>query len=76
AYIDYVYGNIYLPTAATGSLRVDGNPLPAANIIPHPTLPGFSVALARFTGAAAPHSVICDSIFNAYIYGIGLFESY
>jgi len=76
AFIDYVYGNIYLPTAAIPSLRVDGGPLPAANIVPHPTLPGYSVAVARFTGPAAPHRITCDSIFNAYVYGIGLFESY
>jgi gliding motility-associated-like protein len=76
AFIDYVYGNIYLPTIAVSSLKVDGNPLPPANITPHPTLAGYSVALARFTGSAAHHTVTCDSIFNAYIYGIGLFESY
>jgi gliding motility-associated-like protein len=76
AFIDYVYGSIYLPTPAIPSLRVDGSALPASNIIPHPTLPSYSVALARFTGPAAPHRITCDSIFNAYIYGIGLFESY
>jgi len=76
SYIDYVYGHFYLPTSAVSSLRVDGNPLPATNIIPHPALSGYSVALARFTGAAAHHSVTCDSTFNAYLYGIGLFESY
>jgi gliding motility-associated-like protein len=32
--------------------------------------------LARFTGAAKAHKVTCDSNFNAYIYGIGFFESY
>lgn len=76
AFIDYVYGNIYLPTAAVPSLRVDGNVLPPANIVPHPTLPSYAVAVARFTGPAAPHRITCDSIFNAYVYGIGLFESY
>lgn len=76
SFIDYVYGNIYLPTSAVSSLRIDGNPLPAANIIPHPALPGYSVALARFTGPAGPHTVKCDSNFNAYVYGIGMFESY
>ena len=76
SFIDYIYGSIYLPTPALSSLRVDGNMLPSANIIPHPTLPGYSVAIARFTGAAAQHRITCDSIFNAYIYGIGFFESY
>jgi gliding motility-associated-like protein len=76
AFIDYVYGSIYLPTAAISSLRVDGVALDPANIVPHPMLPSYSVALARFRSPAVPHRITCDSTFNAYIYGIGLFESY
>jgi gliding motility-associated-like protein len=76
SFIDYVYGNIYVPSSALASLRVDGNPVPTSNIISHPALPGYSIALARFTGPAGPHTVRCDSNFNAYVYGIGLFESY
>ena len=75
-YIDYVYGSIYLPSSGISSLRVDDAPIPASRIIPHPTNPAYSIALARFTGPAQAHKVTCDSNFNAYIYGIGFFESY
>jgi gliding motility-associated-like protein len=74
--IDYVYANIHLPTAAVGSLRVDGNPLPATQIIPHPNYPAYSVALARFIGPAAQHTITADSAFNATVYGLGNYESY
>lgn len=76
AAIDYVYTNVYLPTAAVPSLRVDGAALPSANIITHPADPSYSVALVRFMGPAAQHSITCDSIFNAIVYGLGTYESY
>ncbi|MEP6673745.1 MAG: PKD domain-containing protein [Ferruginibacter sp.] len=74
--IDYVYTNIYLPTAAVNSLKVDGVSLPANQIITHPTFPSYSVALARFLGPAAQHTITCDSAINATVYGLGFFESY
>ncbi len=74
--ISYVYINIILPTVAVGSLRVDGLPLPASQIIPHPNFPSYSVALARFIGPAAQHTITSDSALNATIYGLGTYESY
>jgi gliding motility-associated-like protein len=74
--IDYVYTNIHLLTAAVNSLKVDGNTLPASQIITHPNNPAFSVALARFIGPAAKHAITCDSAFNATVYGLGNYESY
>ncbi len=74
--IAYVYTNIVLPTAGVSSLRVDGAPLPASQIIPHPNYPSYSVALARFTGPAAQHTITSDSSLNATIYGLGNYESY
>lgn len=74
--IDYVYTNIHLPTAAVASLRVDGVALPAANVIPHPNYPSYSVALVRFPGAAAQHRITSDSAFTATVYGLGNYESY
>jgi gliding motility-associated-like protein len=74
--IDYVYTNIHLPTIAVPSLRVDGAPVPAPNIIPHPNFPSYSVALARFIGPAAQHTITCDSTFTATVYGLGNYESY
>lgn len=74
--IAYVYTNIILPTAGVASLRVDGAALPASQIIPHPNYPSFSVALARFIGPAAQHTITSDSALNATIYGLGNYESY
>lgn len=76
SYIDYVYVSIYIPTSGIASLRLDGVPIPPENIIPHPSLAGYSVAVGRIMGAAAQHTVSSDSTFNATVYGIGLFESY
>jgi gliding motility-associated-like protein len=74
--IDYVYANIHLPTSAINSLKVDGASIPASQIVTHPTNPYYSVALARFIGAAAQHTIVCDSTFTSTVYGLGNFESY
>ncbi len=74
--VSYVYLNIIIPTAGLPSLRVDNNPVPPAQIVAHPNLPGYSVALARFTGPAAQHTITSDSAFNATLYGLGNYESY
>lgn len=74
--IDYVYANIHLPTSSVSSLLVDGNPLPASQIIAHPNYPSYSVALARFVGAAAQHTITADSAFTGTVYGLGNYESY
>ncbi len=74
--IDYVYANIHLPTAAVASLRVDGNVLPATQIIQHPNYPSYSVALARFLGAANQHTIVADFAFTGTTYGLGNYESY
>ena len=74
--IDYVYVNIHFPTVAAASLRVDGTPVPATQIIPHPNYPSYSVAVRRFVGPAAQHTITCDSAFTATVYGLGNYESY
>lgn len=74
--VAYIYTNIILPTTGVPSLRVDGAVLPASQIIPHPNLPSYSVALARFVGPAAQHTIVSDSTFNATVYGLGNYESY
>lgn len=74
--IAYVYTNIHVPTIAIGSLRVDGNVVPASQIVVHPNNPAYSVALARFIGPAAQHTITCDSAFTATVYGLGNYESY
>lgn len=74
--IDYVYANIHIPLAAIPSLRVDGNPVPATNVVTHPNLSSYAVALTRFTGPAAEHTITADSAFTATVYGLGSYESY
>ncbi len=74
--IDYVYVNIHTSTSAVSSLSVDGNPVPASQIIPHPNFPSSSVAVVRFIGPASQHTITCDSTFNATVYGLGNYESY
>lgn len=74
--IDYVYSNIILPNSGVASLRVDGNVLPASQIKIHPNMPSYSVALARFIGPAAQHTIVSDSAFTATVYGLGNYESY
>ncbi len=75
-FIEYVYTNILIPTGGLASLRVDGNIVPATQVLTHPSLPSHSVALYRFTGPAAQHSIISDSNFTATVYGLGNYESY
>jgi gliding motility-associated-like protein len=75
-YIGFVYASIYIPNAGIASLRVDNAPIPASRITPHPTLSGYSVAVTRFLGPAAAHTIKSDSAFNAYIHGTSIFESY
>jgi gliding motility-associated-like protein len=74
--IDYVYTNIHVPTIAINSLRVDGNPVPVANTRIHPNNPAYTVAVARFIGPAAQHTITCDSTVTATVYGLGHYESY
>ncbi|MFT3910760.1 MAG: PKD domain-containing protein [Ferruginibacter sp.] len=74
--IDYTYVNILLPTAGLTSLLFDGAALPPANIIAHPVLANYSVAVARLTGPGAQHTISSDSTFTATVYGLGIFESY
>jgi gliding motility-associated-like protein len=76
SFIDYTFASIYLPKTGVPSLRVNGSPVPGQQVIDHPNLPGYSIAVARFFGAGAQQSITSDSIFNAYVYGMGYFESY
>ena len=74
--IDYVYGNITLPTTGVSSLLVDGLPVSASKIKVHPNKPDYSVAFANLGNVDNQHTITCDSAFTAIVYGIGYFESY
>lgn len=76
SYIDIVFASIYLPTTAIPSLRVNGSPLPPSRIIPHPKLPGYSIAGAHLFDDVDICTIESDSALNAYVYGMGYFESY
>ena len=75
-FIDYNYVNVIVKSTGIPSLKIDGNSFSPSNIITHPNNSAYSVAVTRVTGAAGQHRLTCDSIFNATIYGLGLFESY
>ncbi|MEO6667858.1 MAG: PKD domain-containing protein [Ferruginibacter sp.] len=74
--IDYTYVNILLPTAGLSTLLVDGTALPSINIVAHPVMANYSVAVARLTGPGGQHTITSDSTFTATVYGLGIFESY
>lgn len=74
--IDYIYTNITVPIAGINSLRVDGVPLPAAQIKVHPNNPAYAVAFANLTNIDMQHTISCDSTFTGIVYGLGYFESY
>lgn len=74
--IDYVYCNILLPTGGVSSLLVDGAPVPAAQIKPHPNNPAYSVAIANLSNIDMQHTITSDSNLTATVYGFGFFESY
>ncbi len=68
--------NIITPVTAIPSLQIDGNPVLASEFIVHPTNPAYAVVVKRLLGAAAQHSITCDSTFIATNYGVGTLESY
>jgi gliding motility-associated-like protein len=74
--IDYVYSNILIPNAGISSLRVDGVPIPAAQIKVHPNNPAYSLAVANLSNLDLQHTITSDSAFTGTVYGIGYFESY
>ncbi|MBK7558726.1 MAG: PKD domain-containing protein [Chitinophagaceae bacterium] len=74
--IDYVYSNITVPTTGISSLRVDGAPLPAAQLKIHPNNPAYTVAFANLSNIDMQHNISCDSAFTGIVYGLGFFESY
>lgn len=74
--IDMNFINVIIPQTGLASLRIDGNPVTAAEYIAHPANNNYAVVVRRFFGAAAQHSVSSDSTFIASVYGVGIFESY
>jgi gliding motility-associated-like protein len=71
-----VYSNILIPNAGINSLRVDGAPVPAAQIKVHPNNPAYSLAVANLSNLDLQHTITSDSTFTGTVYGIGYFESY
>ncbi len=70
------YVTLLLPTAALGSLKIDGSPI-LNHQYAHPNMPGYTVAIKRWGPASQSASVIeCDSAFVGITYGLGSVESY
>jgi gliding motility-associated-like protein len=74
--IDLNFANIITASGAIASLRIDGAALSASEFIPHPVNNNYSVAVKRFIGPGAQHTITCDSSFIATAYGVGFVESY
>lgn len=69
------YVTLILPDAGLASLQIDGV-AGADHVYPHPHMPGYSVAVKRYTPADASGSVTCDLPFTGITYGMGSVESY
>ncbi len=72
--IDWVYVNIIFPTTALASLRVNGSPVAAANIVTHPNNPNYSVAIRELL--IRRNIVLLAIRLLPLCNGLGLFESY
>jgi trimeric autotransporter adhesin len=66
---------VIIPTGGVASLLIDGSNT-FTHTYPHPSLPGFTVVIRRFTAAATQTTVKSDSAFTLITYGMGSVESY
>jgi gliding motility-associated-like protein len=74
--IDFNYVNIITSAAGISSLRIDGVLPAAAEVLVHPSNSNYSIVVKRLLGPGAQHTITCDSVFIASIYGSGITESY
>jgi gliding motility-associated-like protein len=74
--IDLNHVNIITKAGGVSSLRIDGVAPSGAEVIPHPANPAYVVVIKRLAGAAAQHTITCDSTFIATVFGAGFYESY
>ncbi len=74
--IDLNHVNIITKASGVSTLRIDGVAPSGAEVIPHPANPAYVVVVKRLAGAAAQHTITCDSTFIATLYGAGFYESY
>ncbi len=72
------YLNVIVETASTGSVTLDGVPIPAASFNGFPSCPTRAYAQVPLTGGAAPvsHTLNCPDGLTAYVYGMGSAETY
>jgi hypothetical protein len=74
--IDNNYFDLIIHKNGLPSLRVNGNPVSAANTTTHPQNSNYAVVVVRLLGAGKHNTVTSDSGFVAKVYGFGQFESY
>ncbi|MBI1344515.1 MAG: PKD domain-containing protein [Terrimonas sp.] len=69
------YLTMVVPTAAVGSIRIDGSATFDYSYV-HPQAANYTVVVKRWSAAQAQCIVTCDSAFTAITYGLGSVESY
>lgn len=72
--IDVNYLTLVIPTAGLTSLRIDGGAPDYTYAVT--ALPGYSVAVKRWTASKSQSVAFSDSAFTAVTYGLGSVESY
>lgn len=72
------YLNLIVATASTGSVILDGAPVPVASFNTFPACPTHSYAQLPLAGGAAgvSHTLNCPTGIIGYVYGMGSAESY
>lgn len=74
--INVNYLTLIIPTLGMQSLKIDGLNNAWNYTYAHPSLPGYSVVIKRWSAAQAQCLVSSDSAFTAVTYGLGSVESY
>ena len=70
---DYHYINVVIPTQASGSFLLDGNPIGGVSFQP---IPGSRYVYAQVKVTQGSHYIRADSAFGLYVYGFGNANSY
>ncbi|RYZ23110.1 MAG: hypothetical protein EOO16_06240, partial [Chitinophagaceae bacterium] len=69
------YATVIMPASGFASLAINGSTV-FDHVYDHTRLPGYKIAVKRWTAAQALVQIQCDSAFTAITYGLGSVESY
>jgi PKD repeat protein len=67
------FDNVVIPTSAIGSLRVDGNPVPAGQFA---EIPGSTYSAASVRVEPGTHRLVADAPFGVTVYGFDVDDAY